>query len=149
MVFSNKSSFLGVFLLVFSVTLFVLGSVQAIFGTLRWYNASEQWHEELQNYPIYSASETPTQSGVIRVFIAPKPTTTESNVYVFLQNTASLRQEALTTVTPEKAQIINQKVEDVLQQGSTPVTPSEAQPFQTPVVIGVTPESAFMPNGYT
>lgn len=134
MAFFNKSSFLGVFLLVFSVTLLVLGSVQAFFGTLRWYNASEQSHEELQNYPIYSASEPSIQPSTIRVFIAPKPTNTESSVYVFLQNTAPLREEALATVTPEKAQIISQKINDALPQEIIPATSSEVT-LHTPVTL--------------
>jgi hypothetical protein len=149
MKFFNKSSFLSIFLLVFSLTLVVLGSLQAIFGTLRWYNASEQSHEQLQNYPIYSASE-PTQTGAIHVFIAPKPTTAESNVYVFLQNTASLREEALATVTPEKAQIITQKVQ-ILEEKTAPVVVPETQQllFQSPVDVRIVPESSSMPRGYS
>lgn len=55
MKFFAKTSFVSLFLLVFCASLLILGSLQAIFGTLRWYNASEQKHEELQNYPVYSA----------------------------------------------------------------------------------------------
>ena len=136
--------------MVFSATLVVLGTVQAIFWTLRWYNQSEQTHETLQKYPVYSASEQPTMGGVIRVFIAPKPTTTESNVYVFLQNTAPQREEALATVTPEKAQSINQKIQDVITSNTTPVIPEQpTEKFQSPVEIRIVPESANMPQGYS
>lgn len=88
--------------------------------------------------------------GVIRVFIAPKPTTTESNVYVFLQNTAPQREEALATVTPEKAQSINQKIQDVITSNTTPVIPEQpTEKFQSPVEIRIVPESANMPQGYS
>lgn len=88
--------------------------------------------------------------GVIRVFIAPKPTTTESNVYVFLQNTAPQREEALATVTPEKAQSINQKIQDVITSNTTPVIPEQpTEKFQNPVEIRIVPESANMPQGYS
>jgi len=151
MIFSNKPSFVGVFLLVFSLTLVVLGSLQAIFGTLRWYNASEQSHEKLQEYPVYSAWEQTTQNGVIRVFIAPKPEVVELNVYVFMQNTAPLREQALTTVTPEKAQIITQKVQEVLDSQSLPIISSkeDTQVFQSPVRIRVSPENSGMPQWYS
>jgi hypothetical protein len=98
---------------------------------------------------VYSASEQPAQTGVIRVFIAPKPTTTESSVYVFLQNTASERQTALTTVTPEKAQSINQKVQEVIETSNAPVVSEEIpELFESPVQVKTAPESAGMPQGY-
>lgn len=85
---------------------------------------------------------------MIRVFIAPKPTV-ESNVYVFLQDTATQREQALTTVTPEKAQIINQKVQEVVTTNTTPVIPEQTEEkFQSPVEIRIAPESAGMPQGY-
>ena len=87
---------------------------------------------------------------MIRVFIAPKPTTTESNVYVFLQNTAPQREEALATVTPEKAQSINQKIQEVITVNTNPVVPEQTvEKFQTPVEIRTAPESAGMPQGYS
>jgi len=124
--------------------------VQAIFGTLRWYNASEQSHEVLQEYPVYSAFDEPSKKGVIRVFIAPKPKNDAQNVYVFMQNTAPARTEAIKTVTPEKAQIIMQKVEDVLQSTTNvPQSTEQNAVFQSPVRIGVTPEKSSMPLGYS
>jgi hypothetical protein len=102
MKFFAKISFVSLFLLVFSASLVILGSLQALFGTLRWYNTSEQKHEELQDYPIYSATEQPQKPSTIRVFIAPKPTSTESNVYVFMQDTASQREKALYNCEPRK-----------------------------------------------
>ena len=153
MISLNKSfqlSFVGVFLLVFSSTMVVLGSVQAIFGTLRWYNVSEQSHEALQEYPVYSAFDEPSKKGVIRVFIAPRPKNDTQNAYVFLQNTATARTEAIKTVTPEKAQIILQKVDDVLENNpDTSKTPQENTVFQSPVRIGVIPEKSSIPLGYS
>jgi hypothetical protein len=112
MKFLNKPSFVGIFLFVFSVTIVLFASIQAIFGTLRWYNDSEESHENLQTYPVYSAQEQKS-TGVIRVFIAPKPVVEESNVYVFLENTAPLREMALSTVSPEKAEKITQKIQNI------------------------------------
>ena len=148
MKFLSKTSFLSFFLLIFSATLVILGSVQALFGTLRWYNASEQKHETLQDYPVYSASEETKPTSVIRVFIAPKPSVTESNVYVFMQDTAARRNEALSTVTPDKVQQIQQRIEDVVQY-SVPVEPSVPEVFQTPVQISVKPSKSNMPPGYS
>lgn len=146
MKFLNKTSFISIFLLVFSLTLSILGSIQAVFGTLRWYNASEQSHENLQSYPIYSASEQ-SKAWVIRVFIAPKPVSSESNVYVFLQNTAPARESALSTVTPEKAQNIIQKVQEA-EQSSLVIESEPVKNFQSPVQIEVVPVSMNLPQGY-
>ncbi len=147
MKFFAKTSFLSLFLLVFSASLLILGSLQALFGTLRWYNASEQKHEELQNYPVYSAWEDTKPKSTIRVFIAPKPAATESNVYVFMQNTAPMREEALSTVSPEKAQIIQQRVDDI--QYPTPYESSAVpEVFQTPVQLRLKPEKSTMPKWY-
>ncbi len=148
MKFFAKTSFLSLFLLVFSVTMLVLGSLQALFGTLRWYNTSEQTHEKLQNYPVYSANEAPQQTSVIRVFIAPKPVTTESNVYVFMQNTAPSREKALQNLSPEKAQIVQQKVKDIVQY-PTPYTWTTTEVFQTPVQIATKPSKTAIPLGYS
>lgn len=147
MKFFNNRSFISVFLLVFSGTLVILGTIQAFLGTLRWYNASEQSHENLQDYPIYSAEETP-KTGVIRVFIAPKPAQTESNVYVFLQNTAPNREALISTLTPEKAQNIENKVQDI-EQSPLKSNDNNYQPFITPVQIQLVPDSASMPQGYS
>jgi len=147
MKFFNKPSFVGIFLFVFSVTLVLMGSIQALFGTLRWYNTSEESHENLQSYPVYSAQEESKPKGAIRVFIAPRPTIPESNVYVFLQNTAPLREAALSTVTPEKAQNILQKIQDVEQEIIVP-SPLPVQNFQSPVQLEIIPASASMPQGY-
>lgn len=150
MTYFNKPSFISVFLFIFSLTLVILGSIQALFGTMRWYNESEQTHEKFQNYPVYSASEQPGQTGVIRVFIAPKPTTTESNVYAFIQNTASVRETALATVAPEKAESINQKIQDIVEITPIPTVPvAIPEVFTTPVKISTKPASARMPQGYS
>ena len=149
MKFLSKTSFLSLFLIVFSVTLVILGSVQAFFGTLRWYNASEQKHETLQNYPVYSASEETRPASTIRVFIAPKPAVTESNVYVFIQNTAPRREEALSTVSPDKAQKIEQRIEDIVQYPVPSETLPIPEPFQTPVQISVKPLKSTIPKGYS
>lgn len=145
MKFFAKISFVSLFILVFSASLLILGSLQALFGTLRWYNTSEQKHEELQDYPVYSAHEPTQKSSTIRVFIAPKPTSTETNVYVFMQNTAPSLQEALAIVSPEKAQIIQQKVDDIIQYPSPSEMPSVPEVFQTPVQVGVKPAKSNMP----
>lgn len=117
---------------------------------MRWYNESEQTHEKFQNYPVYSASEQSGQTGVIRVFIAPKPATTESNVYTFIQNTAVERERVLSTVTPEKAESINQKIQDIVETipvSTVPIDPPVV--FTTPVKINTKPVSASMPQGYS
>lgn len=148
MKFFAKTSFLSFFLLVFSATLVVLGSLQAFFGTLRWYNASEQKHETLQNYPVYSASDETKPTSTIRVFIAPKPSSTESNVYVFMQDTATRREEALSAVDPQKVQQIEQRIEDIIQNPSPSESSSPPEVFQTPVQISVKPSKTSMPRGY-
>ena len=65
-----------------------------------------------------------------------------------MQNTAPLREQALTTVTPEKAQIITQKVQEVLDSQSLPIISSkeDTQVFQSPVRIRVSPENSGMPQ---
>lgn len=145
MKFLDKTSFASLFLFVFSTTLVVLGCAQAFLSTLRWYNASEQKHEKLQTYPTYSASDE-AKPGAIRVFIAPKPSA-HSNAYVFIQDTATRREEALSTVTPQKAQEINQRLETITQ---SPILYETAVPeiFQTPVQISVKPAKSAMPQGY-
>lgn len=147
MKFFAKTSFLSFFLLIFSATLVILGSIQALFGTLRWYNASEQKHETLQSYPVYSASDETKPTSTIRVFIAPKPSKTESNVYVFMQDNAARREEALSAVEPQKAQQIQQRIEDIIQN---PISsePSIPEVFQTPVQISVKPSKSDIPRGY-
>ncbi len=71
-------------------------------------------------------------------------------MYVFLQNTAPQREEALATVTPEKAQSINQKIQEVITVNTNPVVPEQTvEKFQTPVEIRTAPESAGMPQGYS
>lgn len=146
MKFLNKPSFAPLFLFVFCATLIILGSVQALFGTLRWYNASEQKHEKLQNYPTYSATDE-SKPGAIRVFIAPKPLISQSNVYMFLETTSTRREEALSTVSTQKAQQINQRLETSIQ---SPVIYEITVPeiFQTPVMVSVKPMRSAMPQGY-
>lgn len=148
MKFFAKTSFVSVFLLIFSASLLILGSLQALFGTLRWYNPSEQKHEELQEYPVYSANEQVQKPSAIRVFIAPKPVSKESNVYVFMQDTAPRRQEALSTVSPEKAQIIQRRVDDIIQYPTAYNLSSIPEVFQTPVRVQVKPEKSTMPQWY-
>lgn len=84
---------------------------------------------------------------MIRVFIAPKPTNNESNVYVFLQNTAPARESALSTITVEKAQNIMQKVQEV-EQSPLVIENEPVQEFQSPVQVEVVPASMNMPQGY-
>lgn len=146
MKFFAKTSFVSLFLLIFSASLLILGSMQALFGTLRWYNPSEQKHEELQEYPVYSANEQVQKPSAIRVFIAPKPASKESNVYVFMQDTAPRRQEALSTVSPEKAQIIQRRVDDIIQYPTAYNLSSIPEVFQTPVRVQVKPEKSTMPQ---
>jgi hypothetical protein len=154
MKFSNKlfstQSFIGVFVFVFSFSLIVFASVQAIFGTLRWYNASEQWHEKLQEYPVYSATEE-SSKGVIRVFIGQKPAQNESNVYVFLQKNEPIRQEALKTVTPEKAAIITKKIQETIDSNTstTTTTVETIDSFKSPVQVRIAPDKTRMPQGYS
>lgn len=126
--FFAKTSFVPFFLLVFSVTLVILASIQALFGTLRWYNSAEQKHENLQNYPIYSASDESTPAAV-RVTIAPKPVE-PTNVYVLLQNA---RDESRPEVIIQYPTLPDTKVPEV---------------YQTPVQISVKPAKTKMPQGY-
>jgi hypothetical protein len=148
MKYFDRSSFTTFFLIVFSVTLFILGSIQALFNTLRWYNASEQKYENFQDYPIYSASDEIKPKNAIRVFIAPKPTKTESNVYVFIQDTTTRRKEAMATIESDKAQQIQQKIDDVTQERVVS-EPSVPEIFQTPVQISVKPLKSTLPRLYS
>jgi hypothetical protein len=62
-----------------------------------------------------------------------------------MQNTAPMRQEALSTVNSEKAQIIQQKVDDI--QYPVPYESlSIPEVFQTPVHVRIKPEQSTMPK---
>lgn len=62
-----------------------------------------------------------------------------------MQNTAPLREEVLSTVSPEKAQIIQQKV-DAIQYPVPYESPATPEVFQTPVQVRLKPEKSTMPK---
>lgn len=62
-----------------------------------------------------------------------------------MQNTAPMREEVLSTATPEKAEIIQQRVDDI--QYPTPYESSVVpEVFQTPVQLRLKPEKSTMPK---
>lgn len=136
----GKPSFIAIFLFVFSATLLVLGMIQALFGTLRWYNASEESYERLQKHTTYRASDGSQQTGPIRVFILPKPKTA-SDPSAFIVESTPRREEVLATVTPEKAAAINQRIHEVLDQTDAPAaSPEPQETFRSPVDVRIAPQ---------
>lgn len=105
--------------------------MQAILGTLRWYNSSEESLENLQKYPIYSASEE-RKTSTIRVNIAPKPQ--KSEVYVFVP---TLKNNPVNLIPTENPDI-----------SDSTATPQAIPLFKTPVIVSHTPLDAEVPDTY-
>lgn len=144
MKFFARSSFVVVFLFVFSISLLILGSFQAFFGTIRWYNSSEQKHENLQKYPIYSATDESPKGDTIRVTIGKKPVISR-DVFVVVPN-APQSSEIVSTVNPEKTLETTLKREDYQTSNFTEIV--HIKPFKSPIQILLEPSESAMPPGY-
>lgn len=135
MISSDKPRFFRIFFLVFCLSLVLLGSLQAVQGTLRWYNSSEESHENLQKYPIYSASE---DTSPIRVTIGQKPE--KPQVFAFLPTTKN----QVTVVMPSKNP--DELVLSADQNIDTLIPP--ILPFATPVAVTHIPGDISMPEKF-
>ena len=72
MIFSNKKSFFVPFFAVFFGAMVIMGFAQAIVGTLRWYNPSEEEHEKLGTSQTYIAKKLPKNHTLFRyLFLSP------------------------------------------------------------------------------
>lgn len=150
MKYLNKIPFLLVFVFFFSITLIVLGLVQAISGTLRLFNPSEEKYEQLQQYQIYNSNELTNNS--IHVTIGEKPSQTRTDVFAYIEKTQQDRDAALLTLPTEKAERIEQKVQDIISSAKVSIPNEEKQvqevPFASPVEVQVKPKTSPMPTGY-
>ena len=131
----------------FFTTLLIFGSIQAIQGTLRWYNASEESHEKLTGEHVYTL-RAPEKKGI---FSAYSPKTQDPKVYFVAHNEDI--QEALKSVSPEKVSKITVRVaqmEEIVTPTTQIQTPIEnTVVFQTPVSLEVRPENYGLPSGYS
>jgi hypothetical protein len=137
---TGAMTFFRIFFLVFSLTLVLLGTVQAILGTLRWYNPSEQLLENLQKYPIYSASELEPRSS-IHVNIAPK--TEKAEIYAFVPASQNPSFQIITSSNSTNDQVRLPSFQDSSNNVSMqPLT------FQTPVTVSRVPLDAVVPDKF-
>lgn len=145
MIFSNKKSFFVPFFAVFFGAMVIMGFAQAIVGTLRWYNPSEEEHEKLGTSQTYIAKKTPEKPHLISLFI-PQPTSADIGTYFSAHNDDI--QSALQTVAPDKAQKIVVRIEQIKQNTdiAPQIIPPVSHPFETPVVLQVRPDSATFPR---
>lgn len=147
MIFSNKKSFFVPFFAVFFGAMVIMGFAQAIVGTLRWYNPSEEEHEKLGTSQTYIAKKTPEKPHLISLFI-PQPNSADIGTYFSAHNDDI--QSALQTVAPDKAQKIVVRIEQIKQNTdiAPQIIPPVSHPFETPVVLQVRTDSATFPRWY-
>lgn len=145
MKYSPKKSFLLQFVLYFSIVLILLGVVQAIMGTLRLYNASEQSYEKLAPEKIYTRSESTTSSPEL----SASEESPESTLYV-AENKNSI-QDIIKDVSAEKIQEKTQTQEPDSQEKEdvrSDKTKNTKKPTTSPIEISVTPREDSAPKGY-
>lgn len=123
----------------------IMGSGQALVGTLRWYNPSEEGHEKLSTTQVYTAVTIPEKSRKTSLFIPAK----EESIDIYFADNREDIQSALQTVSPEKAQKITVRIEQMSQ--STPIdVPQVVTPvvdtFESPISLEVRPDSATVPT---
>lgn len=126
----------------------ILGSGQALVGTLRLYNPSEEEHEKLTTTQSYTAIKIPEKPKYTSFFI-PQEKQADTGTY-FADNREDI-QNALQTVSPEKAQKIVVRIEQAsqnIQVQTPPVSLPTVQTFQSPVRLEVRPDSSYAPGGY-
>ncbi len=148
MIYFNKKSFFAPFFAVFFGVMVIMGSGQALIGTLRWYNPSEEEHEKMGTTQIYVATKIPEKPHFTSLFL---PQANQEDVGTYFSANNSDIQNALQTVSPDKAQKIVVRIEQMTQNTNiqVPEMPSSTiDNFQTPVVLEVRPDSASIPRGY-
>ena len=113
-------------------------------GTLRWFNPSEEQHEQLTKATIYS-TDVGKNTGI---FFWDNQK--QANPAVFFSAKNSDIQEALQTVAPEKAAKIRVRVVQMQEVTTAKENDSAKTPivFQSPIELQVKPEDLPMPEGY-
>ena len=151
MIFFNKKSFFAPFFTVFFGVMVILGSTQALVGTLRWYNPSEEEHEKLATAQTYTATKTPEKPTYVSLFLSRQE---QEDLGTYFSDNRDDIQNALQTVPADKAQKIVVRIQQSTQDINTPVPQipipiSTPQTFQSPVRLQVQPTSATIPSGYS
>lgn len=148
MIYFNKKSFFAPFFAVFFAVMVIMGSGQALVGTIRWYNPSEEEHEKLGTEQVYTAIKIPEKPKSISLFL---PTKEESIGTYFADNRSDI-ENALQTVSPEKAGKITVRIEQMTQDLVLSLPPETTVPtpdvFESPTRLEVRPELASIPKGY-
>ena len=159
MKYLNKTSYPFIFVLFFSTTLIIMGVVQATIGTLRLFNQTEEKFESLAPKNIYSLA--PNEQS-ISYFSSTTNGQKEKNVLKYFSDNREVIQNALKTMSTQKAEETVKKIETIRQitenqtpvQQDTPIlenipAPIEAEVFTSPVNIQITPKNTAAPAGYT
>jgi len=133
------------FILYFSLTLIILGAVQAVIGTVRLYNPSEQEYEKLSPKTVSSIpieiAPTPKPEKII-IQESPK----EVIYYVAeKQNTKDVPSEdTKPTISPKKIQTTK-----IQKENSPSITsPLQKEEIISPIRIVISPEKETAPKGY-
>lgn len=140
----HKKSFFLQFIFYFSLTLVILGLIQAVTGTIRLYNASEQEYEKLSPKTI---SPLPTETAPIPEKITIQETTEEITYYV-----AEKKNENDTSLEKTKPVIPTKKNQTAkIEKESSPsiTSPLKKKEIISPIEIMINPEKETAPKGYT
>lgn len=141
------------------MTLVIMGIVQATIGTLRLFNQTEEKFESLAPKSTYSLA--PDEND-ISYFSSTTNGQKEKNVLKYFSDNRDIIQNALKTMSTEKAEETVKKIEVIRQITETqtpvvqnnPVTedapaPMEPEVFTSPVNVQITPKNTAAPAGYT
>ena len=141
MKYFKKTSFPVIFLFFFSATLVIFGSLQALSSGLRWYNPSEERHESLSSekaylVDLYSASTSSAKYN--------------ETIIIYLDKNSAETQKALSTLSPEKAKKIQEKISEyrVLETSALNSLESEVPDPVSPIVLQIRPTKSLYPRGY-
>ena len=125
------------------MTLVLLGTVQAVMGTLRLYNSSEQTHEKLTPAFIYG----------FHYVGQPQSTEKTYDVNTYFADNRDDIQAAIQAVPPDQALKINARVaqaqESVAAPQQAPVVQPPSDTFVSPVRVTASPDGSSMPGGYS
>jgi len=141
----NKKSFLLRFILCFSLTLIILGAVQAVIGTVRLYNPSEQEYEKLSPKTVSNIStETAPKPEPEKIIIQESP---KETIY-YVAEKQDIEDVPLKDTKPT---ISLQKIQTTkIQKESSPsiTSPLQKKEIISPIRIVINPEKETAPKGY-
>ncbi len=109
---SNKRSFLTSFGLIFSLVMIVMGSMQALFGSLRIFDPIEEKYESIQSQEVYVTE--PVEKNIF-YFASTVDGKKQKDAIAYLSENSEALEDVLRSVPPRKAEKILKKIQEIQQ----------------------------------